>query len=212
MDRTALSDAWQYLLAGRPEARGDVAGVGAGLLDRWSEPSRRYHDLVHLGAVLGHLNDLVDHAWDPDAVRLAAWYHDAVYAGQPDDEERSAQLAERDLGRPGLRLDPPLVAEVARLVRLTAEHDPAPGDLNGEALCDADLAVLAATPERYAAYAVAVRAEYAHVSDSAFRAGRAKILRAMLDGRTLFSTPYGRRHWEDRARVNLAGELRDLEG
>jgi predicted metal-dependent HD superfamily phosphohydrolase len=51
------------------------------------------------------------------------------------------------------------------LIRLTASHDPATGDRNGETLSDADLAILAAPPHRYSAYVAAVRAEYTHVSD-----------------------------------------------
>lgn len=211
MDRQFLANAWQYLIAGRPEARGDIAGTGERLLDLWSDPRRQYHDLVHLGTVLGHLAVLADHAFDPDAVRLAAWYHDAVYEGRGDDEERSAKLAEQDLGRAGLRLDPALVAEVGRIVRVTATHDPTPGDRNAEALCDADLAVLAAGPARYAAYAAAVRAEYAHLSDSTFRAGRADVLRSLLEGPSLFRTPHGQQNWEIPARTNIALELAELE-
>jgi predicted metal-dependent HD superfamily phosphohydrolase len=211
MDRDTLAAAWRYLLAGRPEARGDVTGTGDRLLDRWSEPHRGYHDLAHLAAVLAHLTALGEHPFDPDAVRLAAWYHDAVYAGRPDDEERSAALAERELGRAGLALEPTLVAEVARLVRGTATHDPAPGDRNGEALCDADLAVLAGDPGTYAAYVAGVRDEYAAVPDPAFRAGRARLLRALLDSPTLFRTPYGQQVWEAPARANVERELRELE-
>jgi predicted metal-dependent HD superfamily phosphohydrolase len=211
MDRQFLSHAWQYLIAGRPEARGDIVGTGERLLDLWSGPGRHYHDLVHLGTVLGHLAVLGEHAFDPDAVRLAAWYHDAIYTGGPDDEERSAKLAERDLGRAGLRLDPALVAEVARLVRVTATHDPTPGDRNAEALCDADLAVLASGPQRYAAYVAGVRAEYAHVPEATFRAGRAQVLQSLLDGPSLFRTPHGQQNWEVPARANIALELLELE-
>jgi predicted metal-dependent HD superfamily phosphohydrolase len=211
MDRQFLANAWQYLIAGRPEARGDIVGTGERLLDRWSDPQRRYHDLVHLGTVLGHLAVLAEHAFDPDAVRIAAWYHDAVYEARRDDEERSAKLAEQELGRAGLRLDPALVAEVGRIVRVTATHDPTPGDRNAEALCDADLAVLAGSPGRYAAYVSAVRAEYAHLSDSTFRVGRAKVLQSLLDGPSLFRTPHGQQNWEVPARANIALELVNLE-
>jgi predicted metal-dependent HD superfamily phosphohydrolase len=103
-----------------------------------------------------------------------------------------------------------VVAEVARLVRLTAGHDPAPEDRNGAVLCDADLAILAADAERYAAYAAAVRQEYAHVEESAFRAGRAAILGELLAQRRLFRTPIGQDRWERRARANLAAEIAAL--
>ena len=136
MSNDALAARWDGLL-GRL-TRADPTATGRELIERWAEPHRRYHDLAHLTAVLDNVHDLAGHAPDLDAVRLAAWYHDAVYAGAPDDEENSARLAEADLT--ALGLSPALVSETARLVRLTASHDPAFGDHNGETLCDADLA------------------------------------------------------------------------
>jgi predicted metal-dependent HD superfamily phosphohydrolase len=77
-------------------------------------------------------------------------------------------------------------------------------------LCDADLAILAAPPAAYAAYTAAVRQEYHFVPDDAFRAGRAAVLRRLLELPRLFRTPYGRRAWEATARYNLTGELEML--
>ncbi|QFQ98304.1 HD domain-containing protein [Streptomyces phaeolivaceus] len=181
------------------------------LIERWAEPQRKYHTLDHLVAVLDRVETLEDHAADADLVRLAAWFHDAVYApDRSENEERSARLAERALteaGVPGAR-----VAEVARLVRLTVTHDPADDDPNGQVLCDADLAILASEPDVYTAYAAAVREEYGFVPDDAFRAGRAAVLRQLLDLPRLFRTPHGEREWEERARENLRTELTALEG
>lgn len=143
---------------------------------------------------------------DPAAVRLAAWFHDAVYRpDRSENEERSARLAERALteaGVPAAR-----VAEVARLVRLTVTHDPADDDLNGAVLCDADLAVLAGTPEQYAHYAAEIRQEYAFVPDDAFRDGRSAVLRQLLGLPRLFRTAHARTRWEAQARHNLTTEL-----
>jgi predicted metal-dependent HD superfamily phosphohydrolase len=189
--------------------------VAVALLARWQEPHRRYHTVKHLRAVLDAVDLLLG---DPDAVpvrdhgavRLAAWYHDSVYRGVPgQDEEDSAALAEHDLMK--LRQPPERVTEVARLVRLTADHRPAPDDPAGQVLADADLAVLGAASQDYRAYADAVRAEYAHVPDAAFRAGRAAVLRRLAAADPLFRTPTGRRLWEARARANLAAELTGLE-
>ncbi|MFE5537746.1 hypothetical protein [Streptomyces sp. NPDC056492] len=176
------------------------------LLAAWAEPQRRYHTTAHLADVLARIDVLAAHAADPAAVELAAWFHDAVYRpDRSENEERSAALAE--LALPELGIDAARTAEVARLVRLTVTHDPAPGDTNGEVLCDADLAVLAGAPDPYAAYAAAVRAEYGFVPDDAFRAGRAAVLRQLLGLPRLFRTPYGAAHWEAPARRNLAAEL-----
>ncbi|WP_084958138.1 metal-dependent phosphohydrolase [Thermoactinospora rubra] len=190
-------------LAGRSPA---AAAVGAELVARWAEPHRRYHTLDHLLAVLHALDAL--EAEDPQAVRLAAWFHDAVYEGRPGwDEERSAQLAQARL--PRLGVPPGRVREVARLVRLTAAHDRVrPGDRNGEALCDADLAVLAG--DDYDAYARAIREEYRHVPDEAFRRGRRAVLTRLLAAPRLYRTDAAHRRWEERARRNMAAELADL--
>ncbi|MEV3855994.1 hypothetical protein AB0J38_16920 [Streptomyces sp. NPDC050095] len=176
------------------------------LLARWCEPQRRYHTTDHLRAVLDHIDVLAEHADDPELVRLAAWFHDAVYRpDRSENEERSAALAERALAEAGLAGKG--VGEVVRLVLLTVTHDPADGDANGEVLCDADLAILAAPPDAYAAYTRAVREEYGFVPDEAFRSGRAAVLRQLLDLPRLFRTPHGAAHWEARARENLTTEL-----
>jgi len=199
-----LAAAWIATMR-RVGARGDVADTGARLLARWAEPHRRYHDLAHLDTVLRHVDDLAAHARNPDAVRLAAWFHDAVYHGRGDDEAASAELAATELA--ALRIPAALVDEVVRLVRLTATHDPEPDDANGTVLCDADLAILASPPNAYDAYAAAVRAEYAHVPADAFRAGRGHVLRTLLSRPALFRTPYAHDAWESAARANLEREL-----
>ncbi|HEY5836258.1 hypothetical protein [Streptomyces sp.] len=188
----------------------DPAPYGRDLLDRWAEPQRRYHTLDHLVAVLIRTTELTAYTDNPDTVALAAWFHDAVYRpDREENEERSARLAEHALPEAGVGAD--RTAEVARLVRLTVTHTPAAGDRNGEVLCDADLAVLAGDPAAYAAYAAAVREEYAFVPDDVFRAARATVLRRLLDLPALFRTPYGQEQWEAVARRNLVTELELLE-
>ncbi|MDP9444126.1 MAG: metal-dependent phosphohydrolase [Actinomycetota bacterium] len=177
-----------------------------GLLVRYREPHRRYHDLRHLHEVLDAVELLQAEADDIDAVRWAAWFHDAVYdVRRTDNEERSAELAHRELAAYGT--ESATVREVARLVRLTATHDPASGDRNGSVLSDADLAILAAPTQRYAEYARDVRAEYAHLDDTAFATGRAQLLTALLQRVPLYRTERGRARWERRARANLNAEL-----
>jgi predicted metal-dependent HD superfamily phosphohydrolase len=198
-----LTPAWEHLIR-RHTTDPAAIDTGRAVLESWAEPHRRYHALGHLRDVLARVEELAGYASDADAVRLAAWYHDVVYQGRRDDEERSAQRVERDLA--ALGIDPALVAEVARLVRLTVTHRPASADRNGQALCDADLGVLSVEPQRYRENSAAVRAEYTHVPDSEFRAGRARVVRDLLAG-PLFYTPFARTRWESQARANLADEL-----
>ncbi|MER6176886.1 metal-dependent phosphohydrolase [Streptosporangium sp. NPDC001681] len=191
----------RWLSLSGPEAE----SLGRELITRYDEPHRRYHTTTHLEAVLAHIDTLASHAEHPDLVRLAAWFHDAVYdPRRGDNEERSAILAERAL--PEMGLSPEAVATVARLVRLTVTHAPAPGDADGAVLSDADLAILGASPEVYAAYATAVREEYAFVPDDAFRSGRAAVLRSLLDLAAIFHIA----DLEEAARANIMAELERL--
>ena len=173
------------------------------LLAAWDRDG--YHDLLHLTEVLDRLDAMAGAGAGHDAttVVLAAWFHDAVYEGGSDDEERSAQWAER-------ALPAAYAGEVARLVRMTVHHRPADDDPAGCALSDADLGILAAPRQRYDAYVAGVRADFAHVGDDDFRAGRAAVLRDLASKPHLFHTPQGRALWEARARANLDRELEEL--
>ncbi|MFC6153125.1 hypothetical protein [Nocardioides yefusunii] len=183
--------------------------LGEALLDAWSQAQRGYHDLQHLAEVLDRLDDLHPHTGhDARVTALAAWFHDAVYDAARDPEGRSADWARTALT--GLVTDVE-VEEVARLVLLTREHSPAPEDVDGIALCDADLAILAAAPERYEAYVAGVRQEYASVPDELFAQGRAEVLRHFLGREHVFASAAARSAWEADARRNATDELRRLE-
>jgi predicted metal-dependent HD superfamily phosphohydrolase len=179
--------------------------VGAELLRRYTEPHRVYHGVEHLRYVCDRLDWLAGTERVDDSVELAAWFHDAVYEiGRADNEERSAQLARVRLFDDGLD-----TAEVARLVLLTADHQPEQDDLPGSLLCAADLAILAAEQPVYDRYARQVRAEFAELDADVFDAGRSEVLRRLLAHPRLFMHPRART-WEARARDNLRRELSAL--
>lgn len=176
------------------------------LLAAYTDPSRGHHDVGHLREVLTRLDELAraDTPFDRVPVQLAAWFHDAVYDGERDAEERSATWAEAGLTDV---VEAATVAEVVRLVRLTEHHRPDADDPNGCALSDADLSILAAPRERYERYVAAVRKEYAHLPDEVFATGRADVLEDLASKPQLFHTAHGVRSWEAPARANLAHEL-----
>lgn len=202
--RRALARRWHELWPDQPR-------LGEVLAHRWAEPHRHYHGPQHLLDVLERLDRLADGGERVSSeVTLAAWFHDVVHDGAtPQDEEASAAAATELLGR---HLPVREVAEVARLVRLTAGHDPEARDHAGQVLCDADLGVLGGPPEDYATYVALVRAEYRHVPEADFREGRAAVLGRLLERPRLFSTATGRALWEEPARRNLRREIRELTG
>lgn len=179
------------------------------LLAAYGDASRGHHGTGHLREVLARLDELAAAGtrFDRVPVLLAAWFHDAVYDGERDAEERSATWAEESLAP---HVDDATLAEVARLVRLTENHRPEPDDANGCALTDADLSILAAAQERYDQYVAAVRTEYAHLPDEVFAAGRADVLRTLAAKPRLFHTDHGIAAWEVAARANLSRELETL--
>ena len=195
------------------------------LLARYREPQRHYHTVTHLAAVLGTAEDLMAQVAvaDPEAVRLALFFHDAVYDPRSDTNEAdSGALARAVLSE--LEVPPRRVDSVADLVlatrhqaptsatinpgTVTSDHGTAagPGTNDTAIVLDADLAILAAEPSRYQAYATGVRAEYPHVDDASWRTGRATVLRAFLERSAIYLTAPMQRE-EHRARANLAAEL-----
>lgn len=202
-------EAWKRLSAELALEPTTADAIGDELLGRHAETQRHYHCAEHIEAVLRHLAAL--DAATP-ATELAAFFHDAVYEPTAsDNEEQSALLAVEQLT--ALGLDAALVAEVAAVIRATAGHVlPAGASPEMAAFLDADLSILGADPDTYAAYALAIRREYAHLSDGDFRRGRAQVLRHFADRAQLYFTPAGQARWEATARENLRSELHQITG
>ncbi len=214
-----LIAAWQRSVAGAgatadPET---IRATGEGLLERWSHPDRHFHNLRHLADVLARVDELAGETHEPELVRLAAWYHGAIFSSTEktsyanrggEDEQASAALAREELTALGV---PAASAErVATLVTALTRHQPRPDDFDCAVLCDADLAMLAGDPQRYKTYLAEIRAEYAHLPVEAFVRARIAILRKLEQRQTLFASPLGAA-WEEPARQNLGAELHRLE-
>jgi predicted metal-dependent HD superfamily phosphohydrolase len=175
------------------------------LIAAYTAPNRHYHNLQHIEDCLAALAAVKNiSATEREILTEAIWWHDVVYdATRSDNEELSARLAEQHL-----RTD--LAAEVGRLIRLTKSHQVEAEDRLGAMLISIDLSILGAEPARYDAYAADIRREYAHVPDTDYRAGRAKVLsqfaaRPFIFPDTDFAVKYDRQ-----ARENLARELASL--
>lgn len=203
-----LRVAWQRHVGTSPGAAEWLESV----LAFHREPTRHYHDAGHVAWVVRHVLTLAERVTvdDLDATVAAAFFHDAVYDPQrSDNEATSARVAERALGEIGW--SEARCGRVAEMVLATAHHDITGADTDTRVLLAADLGVLAAEPSRYGEYATAVRREYAHVDDAAWRAGRSQVLRSLLARPALFTPELGLDDWEARARANLTAELAMLD-
>ncbi|GAB3163857.1 hypothetical protein GCM10027059_18850 [Myceligenerans halotolerans] len=194
----------------------EIERVGEDLVERWSGADRHFHDLRHLGAVLHRVDELAEETHSPDVVRLAAWYHGAVfdaasktaYASKGGEQtSASAELARAELT--GLGVPAKFADRVANLVNGLLRHAPDVTDVDACVLNDADLAMLAAEPQRYKEYTARVRAEYEHIPLRHYLAARIKIVSKLLARESLFCSPMGAA-WEEAARQNLDAELHRL--
>ena len=176
----------------------------------YAEPHRHYHGERHLDDCLQKLDGIHDlkHR-ERQLLRWAILWHDAVYQpGGLNNEELSADLAERELLRCGV--EPRDAEEVARLIRLTKSHKADPGDRLGALLVSIDLSILGSDPATYGAYSAAVRQEYSHVPQPMWQTGRAQVLERLLATDPLFPDHRFRDGIEERARLNMAEELKRL--
>lgn len=216
----ALLDRWladAELLAPRA-GRDRWLREGSLLLRGWGEPHRGYHTVEHLAEMLAALDELEAAGalgvGEALLARAVAWFHDLHYdprAAPGSNEHRSATMARDHLH--SLGVDDALVDAVEAGVLLTEAHRVEAGPRHTpmlEAVHDADLWILSAPQERYAAYRAQVRREYAHVPDDAFRVGRAQVLAGFAGRERIYRTDHAHAAWTERARRNLAAELADL--
>jgi predicted metal-dependent HD superfamily phosphohydrolase len=219
-------DAPQWLLsafvrsvvgAGATAPEDEIRRVGTDLVDRWTGTGRTYHNLRHLTDVLARVDELAEETHEPHLVRLAAWYHGAIFDADKvaayanrggEDEVASAALAREQLT--ALGLPRAAVERVHEMVIVLVRHLADPSDFDCAVLCDADLAMLAAEPQRYKAYLHDVREEYAGVPMADYLRARLRIVRKLLARPSLFVSPLGAA-WEEPARQNLGAELHKLE-
>ncbi len=181
------------------------------LIARYREPHRRYHTMAHIEDCLDQVRTSTDlESGQRDLLETAIWFHDAIYdPTRPANEAESARLARARLAA---NVDPAFVDEVERLILLTSGHTVEDGDVIGARLVSIDLSILGARPDRYDAYARAIREEYAHVPEPAWRAGRTAVMQRFLDSPRLFPDPRFAARLEAAARANIRREIAALSG
>lgn len=128
------------------------------LIAAYSERQRAYHTVQHLYECLSLMEAVQYELNDPYAVALALWFHDVIYDPQaPDNELKSAELFEQLMAQ-DLQLD--TMQKIKRWILATQKHAPT-DETDLQFLLDIDLAILAATPERFMQYEQQIQQEYA---------------------------------------------------
>lgn len=214
-----LLSAWRRSVeaVGATADRAAIERTGQDLIERWTSSERVHHNLKRLIGVLARVDEVAAETHNPDVVRIAAWYHGAVFTSAAQhayahrggaDAEASAELARGELA--SLGVPETAIERVGTLIGCLSRHVAPADDIDAQALCDADLGGLAAEPQRYEAYRREVRAEYSHIPERDYVEARLAIVSRLLDRRALFASPLGRA-WENAARDNLRAERARLQ-
>lgn len=181
----------------------------AQLSSAYDAKGRAYHNLSHIKALLDHVEGLRAQITDLDAVHFAVWFHDVIYyTRKTDNEEKSAELAERvmtELGVPAAR-----IAASYEMIIATKRHNADKVGTDGSYFLDADLAILGAPADIYEHYRRAIREEYSWVPDFLYKSSRGKILKNFLSRERIYFTEEMAARYESQARVNLTQEIDSL--
>jgi len=170
------------------------------LIATYSEKQRAYHTVQHLYECLVLLESIRANLNDANAVALALWFHDAVYDPQAKDNElKSAELFEQYMAQ-DLPVD--IVGKIKRWIVATQKHA-STNELDLQFLLDIDLAILAASPARFAEYEQQIEKEYAWVDSGIYSIKRKEVLAHFYQTEPLYQTEYFQQSFEQRAKSNL---------
>lgn len=170
------------------------------LIAAYNEKQRAYHTVQHLYECLVLLESIRADLNDAYTVALALWFHDAVYDPQAKDNEmKSAELFEQYLVQD---LSADNVQKIKRWIIATQKHA-STDELDLQFLLDIDLAILAASPARFAEYEQQIQKEYAWVDPDIYSIERKEVLAHFYQTEPLYQTEYFQQNFEQRAKDNL---------
>ena len=173
----------------------------------YTEAGRHYHDLSHLEQLYEDLQPLPSDDWP--TLLFALVYHDVVFDVEQhmvmhDDEERSADVAERHLT--SISYPREKIERCRQLIMATKNHREA-ADHDTNLFTDADLCILGKPWPVYDVYRRKIRQEFGVYPDPIFSAGRKKVLLSFLEMEPLFKTSHFRALYEKTAKENLKEEI-----
>jgi predicted metal-dependent HD superfamily phosphohydrolase len=174
----------------------------------YQQPHRKYHTFQHINESL----QLFDHyhhlAEQPLAVEFALWFHDTVYQPQESDNEQQSAIWATNILKQG-QVSTILTQQIYDLIMATAHQQPAKTN-DEKLLVDIDLAILAASPTRFAEYQQQIRAEYAWVAEAVYQQKRGEILTRLYNDGNIYHHPEIKAALETAARINLQQACQEI--
>lgn len=170
------------------------------LLETYRQPSRHYHNDVHIQECLELFEEYRHLAQHPAEVTIAIYFHDAIYSPlRYDNEDKSAAWARRYLSSEDVA--EASIQRIIGLIMATKDHYAKTND--EKLIVDIDLSILGTERARYQAYDAAVRQEYLWISEQGYREGRSRVIRQFLERDRLYHLQPFRERFEAKARANM---------
>lgn len=175
----------------------------------YSEQHRFYHNLKHVKNMLIELEDVKKQIKDVNPVKLAIWYHDAIYNTQKhDNEEQSAVLAKNVCEENNFSKE--FTSKVHNLIMAT-KHGEIPSDKDSKILIDLDLAILGKDSKIFQTYENNIRQEYVWVPKEIYKVERVKVLNQFLNRDSIYLTDHFKDKYENKAIKNLEWSINQLK-
>ena len=178
------------------------------LVQRYAEPHRHYHTLVHVVTCLNIFDKAIDNISDSFCVETAIWFHDVIYTPQKGDNEyASAKHAKSFLSN--IHVEEEKISKIENLICLT-KHPTSPSSDDEKYLIDIDLMILGAEPEIYEEYDRSIKKEYSFVPNLLYKKGRKKLLKSFIEKNSIYETNFFIQRFEKQARDNLKKTIHSL--
>lgn len=186
--------------------------------EMYSRGLRGYHNFDHALDVLERVEMIQGEIGfvNYEAVRLAALFHDAVYtAGETDNEFRSV-IAMKEKAREVYNITDAVSEQLIQadnLIMATSQHmvpNSVFRDWDTMLFLDCDVLGFAENWEQFKRQSELIAFEYGdYARTEAYKEGRIKFLKALYK-KGVFRSPYFKKHYEERALLNINASLKEL--
>ena len=187
------------------------------LISRWNAKGRILHNTRHLIKTLARIDEIASTAHDPEVLRVALWYQGAVLnrsfdvfqRGTDSDEQEFSALYHARSRMETLGLSEDVISRIQELMMALFTHRADPSDMDAQVLIDADLGMLAASPQDFKRFRESLREECPDLCDTDYVRARRLAIKKILAREQIFHSPLALA-WEESARANLEAESAKL--
>jgi predicted metal-dependent HD superfamily phosphohydrolase len=179
------------------------------LFAQYKQPSRYYHNLVHIYNFIKIFDEHQMAIQQPLWFEVAIWWHDAIYDAQrKDNEQKSAQWA---VDCWGAYLQDEALAYIKLLINSTEKHLPLEDEGDLYYFLDMDLSVLATESTTYLIYTDYIAKEYQlYYPKLLYKIGRKKAMKQFFNRSRLYYTSFFYENYEEQAKNNIKLELKTI--